>query len=330
LAAEEEDSKKTLQNFLESTRIEKLIPSRKIILVSKDTTVEETLKLMAANQLISLPVQDKQVNKFIGMFDVLDLVALALSFLEKKNDPLTEFHKMPVGKVINFSTCDVFSPMSAELSLWHLVETFTRGIHRIPVTNKEGGEIINIVSQSTVIKFLSEHSSDLGAAAKKTATDLGLGKKSVVSIPDDAKALDGYKLINQHKVEAVAVVSSKDGKLLGALSASDMRGISGDLLKVLDAPMQSFIRNQRKPETCKTNITMKQAIDQLAGGQTHRIFIVDSSDRPIGIISQSDIMKALMLSLNVTPRRKKTRSVDFSKLRLSGNLSRSSTSGFSP
>lgn len=35
-------------------------------------------------------------------------------------------------------------------------------------------------------------------------------------------ALLGYKLINQHKVEAIAVV--KEGKLVGALSAKELRG----------------------------------------------------------------------------------------------------------
>jgi hypothetical protein len=38
---------------------------------------------------------------FVGMFDVLDLVALSLSLLDKKEDPLAEFHKMAVGKVIS-------------------------------------------------------------------------------------------------------------------------------------------------------------------------------------------------------------------------------------
>ncbi len=32
---------------------------------------------------------------------MLDLVALALSLLDKKEDPLNEFHKMTVGKVIS-------------------------------------------------------------------------------------------------------------------------------------------------------------------------------------------------------------------------------------
>jgi len=64
--------------------------------------------------------------------------------------------------------------MDGETSVWHLIEVFTRGIHRIPVLNHHGtglkplweikalnlvlcaGNVINIVSQSSVVKFLSK------------------------------------------------------------------------------------------------------------------------------------------------------------------------------
>lgn len=66
------------------------------------------------------------------MFDPFSLVSLSLASISNQ-DPAAQFFSTPVGKVINFASVDVFAPMGGELSLYHLVETFTRGVHRIPI-----------------------------------------------------------------------------------------------------------------------------------------------------------------------------------------------------
>lgn len=127
------------------------------------------------------------------------------------------------------------------------------------------------------------------------------------------KALDGYKLIDQNKLEAIAVVNEQ-GHLVGQLSAQDLRGLAGNLFPALETPIREFIGKQKKLETCGTDIKLKDVIKQLAASGEHRLWIVDKDGTPLGVVSLGDVMKALMLSLNVTPKRKKTRSVDFSKL----------------
>jgi CBS domain-containing protein len=317
VAAEEEASKKKLQTLLEGTILKDIAPKRQVILAEKEQRVEEVLKIMASKQLIAIPVHDKASKKFVGMFDVLDLVALSLSVLDKKGDPMSEFHNMPIGKVINFSTVDVFAPMANDMSLYHLLETFTRGIHRVPLSDASG-EVVNIVSGTNVIKFLADHQTDLGRAGAKTSTELGLGKKGVLHLETTATALDGFRMINQHKVEAIAIVE-KDS-LVGTLSASDLRGLTGNLVGLLSAPVLQFIKGQKPPETCRTNISLREAILILAKANAHRIWVVDGpTSRPVGVITQSDIMKAMLLSMNLTPRRKGRRSVDFGKLKLSND-----------
>jgi len=136
-------------SLLEATTIATLLPKQEVIQVSKNDTVATALELMAKNHIVSVPVRDEQAGRFVGMFDTLDVVALSLSVASDK-DPASNFLSTQVGKVISallfmdarisslfceldFSTVDVFAPMSGTLSLYHLVETFTRGIHRVPV-----------------------------------------------------------------------------------------------------------------------------------------------------------------------------------------------------
>jgi len=275
--------------------------------------------VMAKNKLITVPVQDEKTSKYAGMFDVMDLVSLSLSVLQKQQDPDKQFFQKPVGKVINFSSCDVFTPMSGSLSFYHLVETFTRGIHRVPVQDDKG-KVIAIVSQSSMVKYLHNHLKELGRSITRPIDYLGLGKRQAISIDSKAKALDGYVLIDKHKVEAIAI-TGEGGVLVGALSATDLRGLAHDIFPALEKPIEEFVKGQVPPQTVPPDIPLKDLITLLATTNSHRAWICTSTKKPLGVVSNTDVMKALLLCLNVTPRRRKTRSVDFTK------LSRASKSG---
>lgn len=148
----------------------------------------------------------------------------------------------------------------------------------------------------------------------KSLKDLHLGVKKVITVEESAKAIEGYKLMDANKLESIAVVNA-EGKLIGQLSASDLRGLAKDLFSSLDKRISEFIHKAAKIATCSPDAKIKDVIKQLAAGSLHRLWIVDKEHHPIGVVSLGDVMKALMLSLNVTPKRKKTRSVDFSKLK---------------
>lgn len=57
---------------------------------------------------------------------------------------------------LDASTRDPFLPVDVNASLEFLVNNFLRyGIHRVAL--KEGDKIVGLVSQSDVVRFLSEH-----------------------------------------------------------------------------------------------------------------------------------------------------------------------------
>ena len=76
---------------------------------------------------------------------------------------------------------DVFLPFNNEASVYPVMEWFTRGIHRVPITDKNK-HITHILSQSDVINFLSKQIEKHSFGANKKINDLGLMKKQVFSI----------------------------------------------------------------------------------------------------------------------------------------------------
>jgi hypothetical protein len=62
-----------------------------------------------------------------------------------------------------------------------------------------------------------------------------------VTINWKERALDGFMKIQRNFISAVAIVDD-DGKLIGTLSASDLRGIDGHRLKLMLLPALDFLK----------------------------------------------------------------------------------------
>jgi len=293
--------------LLQETRIMQLLPSREIITVDENVKVDNVLNIMAEKNIISIPVYKEGGKKFLGMFDVQDLVAVSLAMIDKEKEQKekvdkghSEFYNLTAGKVINFSKSDVLFPMDGSLSLYHLIEEFTRGIHRIPVTD-ENSAIINIVSQSSVVKFVASHSAHIG---HRTLDSLSLSHKKLYLLKSSQAAIEGYKILNEKQVEAIPIVDD-DGKIVGNLSASDLRGLSHDLFTKIHLPVMEFISKQKEVAICKANWTLKSVVEKMAETSVHRLWIVDDKNKPVGVVSLTDCMKGFLLALNPTPTDKR-------------------------
>lgn len=65
------------------------------------------------------------------------------------------------------------------------------GIHRVPVVHERG---IGIVSQSDIIRFLVQNLDAISLTANQTIGELGLDKKDVISVPNDATLIDAVSI----------------------------------------------------------------------------------------------------------------------------------------
>lgn len=95
------------------------------------------------------------------------------------------------------SRCDPWTPVSPHGTLAQLIEIFTAGLHRVPVVD-DLSIVSNIVSQSDVIRYLSDHVSP-GAPFDQTVKDLNLGSRNVIDMSVTAQAIHAFYLCFAHK-----------------------------------------------------------------------------------------------------------------------------------
>jgi hypothetical protein len=66
-----------------------------------------------------------------------------------------EFCTHPISKCVGISKRNPFAAISTHAKVAHLVYFFKKDLHRVAVVDKT--EIVNVVSQSTLIQFLAKH-----------------------------------------------------------------------------------------------------------------------------------------------------------------------------
>ncbi|KAG9292003.1 hypothetical protein G9A89_017902 [Geosiphon pyriformis] len=236
------------------------------------------------------------------------------------------FLQKSIGELIGLT------PESTHLTIRHpddslhdLITLFTRHkVHRVLVTEQQPTgdedirEVINadlvqpcFISQTDVVRFLLKHNHKLGKVLDLPASmvagratrlqPLNIERQHLINRPSSItihdQALAAFRKIYQDGVNAVAIVND-DGVLVGEVSAADLRGLNRERLSDLKKPVIIFLDLCKggliKPHTCRPRFTLSQVMSGIMLKKTHRAWVVDEDDVPIGVITLSDILSMFL------------------------------------
>lgn len=156
-----------------------------IVTVSKDDTVVHVLHVLTENRISSAPVYDRQASSFIGLIDVLDLVAYfyqSVNFIcsggkadrteseilanenwadaeklidEADEETLEKIKSATVDSMMGMSERTQWRSVTLDAPLGVLLELLAdKDTHRIPITNNEGTALLGIVTQFDVARWI--------------------------------------------------------------------------------------------------------------------------------------------------------------------------------
>jgi len=291
------------EQFLDTIKVKEICKSQHIVSLSSTDSVATAMDTLAERGITGAPVWDNGKREFIGFVDTLDLT-MFVSYVYYENfqrhphlyDP-KELHRrfsLPVTDVINASKRDPFWTVDADESVGFLLNNFLKaGIHRVPVVST--GHVIGIVSQSDVVRLIAKNKHLLGELSNNTLLQLGLDKRSVVTVKNDALIIDAFNTILSNDITGLAVVDMTSGRFVNNLSASDLKGVTELNFFKLEAQIhQIFMSNYEKkpPVFCYPNTTLSELISLVERTGVHRVYVLDEHNRPIGVVTLTDIMRA--------------------------------------
>lgn len=134
----------------------------------------------------------------VSTFDYTDLNAyllLAVGLVQPDEAHISSYRALankarsgtipPVADVKDFSKREPLVKLPQNASLLKAVEEFGGGVHRVVVTKQGTNDIIGVLSQTRLVKFLWENGRSFPVIEdlfSKNIRDLGIGSHNIVSI----------------------------------------------------------------------------------------------------------------------------------------------------
>jgi CBS-domain-containing membrane protein len=196
--------------LINNSTVSSIVDGKKnLVYVDTETTLASILDVLEQNHILSAPVIDSHKQVFLGFLDVLDICGFILHSWNEHSMSLTsenwrerdysrhEFFATKAKEILSkqnnkihlliadFSQVDKAYAIRTSSSIAELLRLFTDSkgfsrIHRVAVVDEEG-RVVNVVSQSDVIRFLHANIHLLPKRAVRTVEELGLVHPIVMS-----------------------------------------------------------------------------------------------------------------------------------------------------
>ena len=124
-------------------------------------------------------------------------------------------------------------------------------------------------------------------------------QKGPVLVPYSTPTLAALRVMDLYEASCVGIVD-KEGQIVGNLSASDFRGFDPEHLSFVFHPVPTFIKlvHQMEPKEknvcCRPSDGFMDVIHQMIQRRVHRVWITLEDNTPMGVVTMSDILTALM------------------------------------
>jgi len=257
-----------------------------------------------------------KTQKFTGFLDIRDLVSFIVFVYDEQkvedNSRLQELIKHGVGQFKMLTTDGV---TVSYLSRRHRFRTVHENdpllkvtdllaepdIHRVPSVD-DSGKIVNIISQTSVIKLLADKcTSVLNDDDKVSIGELQMGTHPVLSVNQNESVINTLRIMDVKNKSGIAIVDA-EGRLVGTTTGKDLGlFLKNPTLAVLNQPIFQFLQKVRSESVADIRTpcislfekdTLSHAAALLAATKVHRIYVVSDEQhfQPIRVISITDIL----------------------------------------
>jgi len=309
--------------YARNVRLADLVANKgPVIHVYPNTTIEETSRVLQRNKITAAPVWDEEEKKYIAIIDVFDLMtyAVMVGHVEAKdllnhhqcaqlgNFPTPELQRLTfktgtVRDILNFpgserrktyvfhsnakleNAMKILGQHDYRVLVVHYRKPFF-SVHRLVAEYK-------ILTQSDILKWFAGHVAKLQSTALGKPVDRKYANP-VLSITPRHRAIDGFLRMLDAGSSACAVLDDS-GRLVGHLSASDLRGVTSENLNTISLPVLQFLAkvSPGRPNqliTCSTSDSYLDAMMRILKARVHQCWMLGTDNTPVGCLTMSKII----------------------------------------
>ncbi|TAQ88268.1 hypothetical protein B7494_g3440 [Chlorociboria aeruginascens] len=288
-------------------RVGELVQETDIQWAELDTSVEQATKLLIESgpPSVILLRENPTENTACGTFDYNDLNAYLLVVVglanpeEAKIESFSEIAKkaqegtpIPLREAKTLSHKDALVTLSEGEDLSNAIEIFGSGVHRILVCKDGTTEVVGILSQLKLVRFLWDNGSSFPVIDQlypMILRDLDIGTPQAIAINGDRILTDALQLMNNEGLTSLAVVDN-GSNVVGNISTADVKLLTHSsslpLLKSTCINFISVILSERGIGDGKDSFpvfhvnpysTLAHTVAKLVATRSHRMWVVESA-----------------------------------------------------
>lgn len=248
-------------------------------------TIESALRKLAGHKILSAPVQLPT-----GGYAMVDMAGIAYALASN-----IDCYQQPIATVIPIS--EKIDTLDIDSNLVDLIKALAHKKHHRIIVSKDGAPY-HLLSQMDVVRYVDKHPNLIPEVTRHSQVKDFMTKPALTVSVDD-KVSDAIKKIVGDSFTGAAVVDG-DGRVQANFSVSDLRGIATSrhyIGTLMDYSVENFLKETKRfaklpVELSETN-NLPLAMHELSRHHIHRVHIVDTEERPVGVVTASDIIRCL-------------------------------------
>jgi len=227
----------------------------KVIEIPATATIDEALKILVKHGILSAPVYDEKNKKYLGFFDISDVLALIYGVdllrhlfpISQLREQTVDIHglkldlsysndakgtDLPVSSMMQVDGHTApWWPVSPQSTLLDVVKRLAAKVdppwsacRRVPVINPATGKVIKIISQSEMVSQVFHNVVDHNATEPlfiQTPRTHKIGLCAIHTIQHSDIARKAFEIIINYRVSAVPVIGESGG-MVAAITNKDI------------------------------------------------------------------------------------------------------------
>jgi len=293
-------------NFFKCYKCYDLIPnSAKLVVLDTELIVKRAFFAMVDNGVRACPLWDSKLQEYVGMLTITDFIRILKdnykgvnlqmeAFEEKKLDDWKEKWKSMKDLVFILPDASLFEAAAL------LVDN---KIHRLPVLDCQSGNVLFILTQKPILRFLFYHVPNLPDASylSDSIIELKIGTYNDIEVAtEDTSILTALEKFVTKRISALPIVDRK-GKLVDIYSKFDVINLAAQkTYSNLDISLKDAEKGFKDQffdgvHTCLGSESVFTVMRRIVKAEVHRLVIVDEEERVVGMITVSDIINYIVL-----------------------------------
>ncbi|KAL6727877.1 hypothetical protein Aduo_009715 [Ancylostoma duodenale] len=297
--------------FMKAHKCYDLIPtSTKLVVFDTQLPVRKAFFALVYNGVRAAPLWDSEKQRFIGMLTITDFIKILIKHYEAgdKEEKMRALEEEQISHWREQFEADEngvrpLVTIDPNESLHRAVQLLCESkVHRLPVMDKNTGNISYILTHKRLIKFLSLYLHDLPRPAfmDTTPKELGIGSwGDIVTIHVDTPLHDALDIFLRNRVSALPLVDEK-GRVVDIYAKFDVISLAAEKsYDRLDCTVQEALKHRSEcfegVQCCRETDSLFDVLHAIVRAEVHRLIVTDADKKVVGIISLSDILKFLVL-----------------------------------